>query len=501
MDKDIIRSTFWDTVCLITGKLSLAIFSLVAISLTTRILGVEGYGKLALFLAVMQAAFLLGISWTQAAIVRYGIEEYTKTKKINKTVWTRVLFLGPLAFACIVLLYLFRYRIIAYTKISTLNFQLIIAFFIFYSLSSEVQYYLRALNKIKIYGFLQSVEKGIIILGLSFIILKIWPQNVSSVLSVYIFSSALIAVPALILIFAKTMPIQIDKRRFKRMLIVFSLPLLVSTTGVYFFNWIDIIIIKKFMSIQDVGIYSLAYNGMSILQQFSMLTTVITMPLLITFLAKDRIDLIKRYISRIIPQALFLWIVLLSLCIMSARLIIPILGGDHFRQAIIPFSGLLIGLIASGFSSLYTPIIQAYEMMKFATFTAIVMTALKISGDFLLIPKIGISGAVIATSISFFTGAVIRSIVMRKKMGLKADFKILIFSLPAFIVLYCFNIAPSPRNFILGTTAFIASLWLIVIKSNLFSKEDIGILRHINMPVFLKKGIEKFYITMDTLSY
>ena len=501
MYKDIIRSTFWDSLLLIAGKLCLIAFSFIAISLTTRVLGVEGYGKLALFLAVIQLFFLFGVSWTQSSLVRYGIEEYTKSGKINKTIWTRVLLFWPLIFICLSLLYLFRNNFISYTGISTLSFNLMISFFTIYIISSETQCYLRALNKIKLYGFLQSIEKVIVVLGLSLIMLQLFPKNINSVISVYIAGPFVVAVPILTyILFKNVFPIQIDRALLGRMFI-FSFPLIFRTANTYIFNWIDIIIIKKFMSIKDVGIYSLAYNGMSVFQQFSMMTTVITIPLLVTFLTRNRIDLIKRYISRIIPQALFFWVILLSLSIMAAPFLIPILGGERFNQAIIPFSGLLIGLIASGFSSLYTPVFQAYEMTKQVTFIAFVSTPLKILGDFILIPKIGIIGAVTATALSFFMGGFLRSLVIHRKLGLKIDHKMFIFFIPAFIALYYFNIRPSIANFAWGAIIFVLSLLIIMVKFKLFSKDDIRILQHIDMPVFLKKGMERFYIAIDAFKF
>lgn len=501
MEDKIIKSSFWNSIFLISGKVLFILFAFVSISLTTRILGPAGYGKLSLFLAVIQAFIILGFSWNDSSVIRYGVEEFTKTGRMNKTFWNRSLFIFPMVILSLGIFWFTKSRIISYTKISNLDFKLIVFFFLFFLLSKEVQLYLKSINKLKLYSFLPTIERSLVILGLMFVVLGLVKEEVLNVILIFLVANVILFTPIFMFLFFKYMlPFHVDKELLKRF-ILFSLPLIFYMINAYLFNWIDIIIINRYMQVGDVGIYSLAYNGMSIFQQFSMMTTVITIPLLVTFFTKKRVDLIKIYVTRIVPQALFFWMVLLSLCIMAARVIIPVLGGQRFSQAVIPFSGLLIGLMASGFSSLYTPVFHAYEMIKHIAFITFVSTPINILGDFILIPKIGIMGAVIATSLSFFIAAFLRSLVIHRKLGLKIDYKLFIFLIPIFIVLYCFNIKPCAINFIWGTVAFVISLSVIALKSHLFSREDVRILKHIDMPIFFKKGMEKFYITMDALSY
>jgi len=491
MKKEIVKSSYWNSVFLVLGKVTFLLLSLFSVFFTTRILGPAGYGKLAIFLATIQVFFVFGVSWTLLSVFRYGIEEYSKLRKINSTVWSRLVFLLPTIVISLIFLYFFRNRISSYIKIPNLHIILICFYFLSIVLSSEAQYYLQAIYKIKFYSFLNAIEKALFVIGLVLIFFKVIPQTIPILILVYALSSFLFAMVILGSMFRRyILPFKIDTVLLKKMFL-FSFPLIFGAANAYCFNWIDVIIINKFMTIRDVGIYALAYNGISMLQQFSTLTSTITVPLLVSFLAQSRVDLIKKYMTRIVPQAFFIWTVFLTFFIICSKFLIILLGGKQFFQAIIPFSGLLIGLMAAGLASLYSAVYNAYEITKYLVIFGFIDVLVNILLDFLLVPLIGINGAVIATICAYFMYLILIRIAIYKRLVIKRDDNIFLFIVPALIILYTFVIRPSAINYILGGLSFILLNYFLILKLKIFQRIDLSMIEEIDMPIFLRNNYRK----------
>ena len=135
----------------------------------------------------------------------------------------------------------------------------------------------------------------------------------------------------------------VDFAFFKK-IIVYSLPLMPFTLIGYFSSgYIDAIFVSRFLSISDLGVYSVAVQMSGILMQPPTLANSLLIPLFITLEKENRSDKIKRYFSDVLPTMTLFWSLLCSLAaFVGYHTLQPVFGGQ-FAHAIIPIVDTGIG--------------------------------------------------------------------------------------------------------------------------------------------------------------
>lgn len=189
-----------------------------------------------------------------------------------------------------------------------------------------------------------------------------------------------------------------------KMLLSFSGITYLSTV-LNFFNYrLDLWIVDEYNSADDVGYYALAVNLAQMLWMLSVpLSSVLT-----TYLSNNndieyRLQVLKA-ISRITSTTA---IVICVVGYLTVDYLLPILYGKEFFPAILPFKILLPGLVLSTIYKIFVPINVAHEKISYNLIAVALSLVVTVVLDLLLIPKFGIQGAAIATSLayasSFFT--------------------------------------------------------------------------------------------------
>jgi len=111
--------------------------------------------------------------------------------------------------------------------------------------------------------------------------------------------------------------------------------------------------------------------------------------------------------------------------------------------------------------------------------------------DYLLIPRIGISGAAIATGISLILNVIMRSLVVKKWAGIN-DFPNYPWAFPAVIGFAAVFIESVSLRVLLLLAIVIGSL-VVAKKSAIFSSDSLTILESIEMPVYIRKVVRRVY--------
>jgi O-antigen/teichoic acid export membrane protein len=493
MKSEVIESSFWDYSSLVSSKLISLPVQLIILSFATRILGTDGYGRLALFFLVCQIVLQFGINWTSASVIRYGREEYIKEHRINKVFWGRHVILVPCLMIFVAGIITYQDSILKYIGLPQMVIWFLLLYIIGATLLNYVQFIQQAIGQLKLYALSTISEKLISAIGLITILIFVPSQDpffaVVGVLSLSCFCVALIFGG-----FIKRenfYPIVFDKEVIRKMFF-FSYPLILGSASAYVVNWIDVIVIEKYLNISDVGLYTLSYQGMQVLQGISMSLITLLGPIMVTFLTDNREDLIVRFVKRIIPQGVFFWCVFLSLIICIAPFLIPRIFGEGFSGSVSPFLLLMIGLGFNSLACYYSPILTAYELIKRLMLVNILLAVINLGGDFLLVPVLGINGAAIATSLSFGIAAILYMAISNRHLNL-SEWR------------HIFSIMPIPLCLLVSF--FFDRLWqrslgfiIIVICavglakiSTMFKKEDLEMFSRINMPECVRGVIVKTY--------
>ena len=486
---EVIKSSFSDFSHLVSATFITLFLQIGTTALSTRILGPDNYGKLTLFLMVAQLIFLFGISWTSAAVMRYGREEFVKTGKINKTFWGRNVILLPPLIVFSILIFLFKDRILEYINLQDTVLLMLMFYILGNMLLDYTQYVQQAIGQLKLFAKTKVFQKLLSIIGLFgiFIIPSI-SKSVLTVIGVSVI--AFFGTFFVFICFFKKdyfVPFEIERAYIKK-IFTFSYPAIWGSGSAYIISYIDIIVIKKYLNIADVGIYSLSYQGFMALQTVSMSLIAVLGPMMVTFLAEDREDLIKIFVGRIIRQGVLFWSIFLSMVIFFASIFIPIVFGKTFEGSVWPFSILMLGLAFNCMGSFYSPILTTYELIKHMMVINVMMAFINLIGDFILVPRMGISGAAIASSFSFAFSSILYFLVSNRRLGLK-EWRQLFSVLPLVgMLLFClFSNRPLFQGIAFFSLVFLTVL--IVKRGDMFKKEDLQIFAKVKMPSFVRRAL------------
>jgi len=162
----------------------------------------------------------------------------------------------------------------------------------------------------------------------------------------------------------------------------------------------DIFLIKKYDTLAELGIYSLAANFVTLLQSFSNIVGSLMLPKFASKSqnANDNIITLKRMI--IIFSTLFVFVVIVFV-IFGQPLISAVYGTDFVRSADV-FALLLPAVLFLSIGSLINSFFWSKGFPTTTIILPIIALIVNIGLNIILIPKIGIMGAAIATSISYF---------------------------------------------------------------------------------------------------
>lgn len=485
-----INKSLSDYSVLLTNKFILIGLSLLSLPFLTRILGKAGYGQLNLFYLVTNIAFIAFINWNSASILRFGKEEYVREGKLNKVFWARNIFIGVGIVVAIPFFLIFKERIDKYLQFN-FAYIFIIVFLLVqigWNYNSSI---FQATSKLKISSLVELIPKIFLVLSI-LIMFFLNIKNIIFILVVLITSQLLTTIISFKWISLEWFfPVKTNKKIIKE-IFSFSYPLIFSSLASYVINYVDLIVIKRYLSVSDVGVYSLSYNIMRYLHQIIATIIIVTGPILIGLYTEEREDIIKTYIKRLIPQGIFAWSIILVIGIVCLPFFLPIIFGEEFNLSVLPAQILLVGLLINGIACFYSGVITTYKIIKPIVIISIIMSALNFIGDVLLVPRIGIIGAAISSTVVFSIGGVGYMYLGNKRLKLK-EIKSTVFLIP---VMIAFLGVHYKINLFFPLVGIVFVYFLAVTKFKLFSALDTQLLDKITMPFRLRKAIYKLYFIL-----
>lgn len=389
-----------DGINVFSGKLSSTIFGLLIFIILTRILSVEEMGKYTLIFMVVSFALSIGLNWSDNSLARFGREEYVKTKKVNHTYWARMIFYLPIMILFIAVFLLFRDTLTSYIGIDNSFIILLISIFILQSLMNTLIYIFQAIDLLRNSALVTLLQKLVYLLCLSFIYFGFLDASISLII-IFLNLSLLITVAFFLFRFDLSVisPIHFDKNQAIRIW-NFSWPQFIGFSGLFTIQYIDTFVIKHYLTIEDVGIYSISYKGFEVLVGLLAIANMIFLPLITEFRTKKQKKIIYRLFKKI-PLAAAVWFGISILIILSSKFIIPAVFSSKYAASIHPFNILVFGTFLTFVNILLEPLFNSFDKTLYLQLTNIAMALCNVFLDFLFVPVYGISGAATATLFSF----------------------------------------------------------------------------------------------------
>jgi O-antigen/teichoic acid export membrane protein len=495
-----VKTSFWDYLSLLSGNLILIPLGIASVALMTRILGPEGYGYVTIFNLVSAFVVMVTTNWNATSLIRFGREEYDQQGKLNHAFWARTIILTPCLIIGLVIIYLGRSFINDYMKMPSWTIWLVMVSILIITIRTYFDYMLQAIHRMKSYAASQIFFTVGSIVSLALIVFGVFPKTYLTVIIVGLITNTIIIILlSLFLIPHRVLsPVKTDRSMLQKVF-SFSYPMLIGNLAAYVVNWVDVIVIKQFFSMSDVGGYQLAYSMFNLLTGLLSSITILITPILVSFLAVRREDLVLRYSTRLVPQGFLLWTTLIGIVVSICPPMFRIVFGEGFGVSAIYFQFLAIGLVISGLINFYSGEITAYKLMKLGVMASVSRGVVNLMGDILFVPQMGPLGAALSTTGGIIVAALCYLLICQRQLHEKILWQFIL-ALPALLSLGINRIFSGPETPVLAIVITLVSSLYLARALRLFRPDDLILFDFVQMPSSLRKAIVGVYPFLMTKS-
>lgn len=189
-------------------------------------------------------------------------------------------------------------------------------------------------------------------------------------------------------------------------LLKFSVPLLIAFLGYWIIQSSDRYLIKYFLDISNVGIYSLSYSIGLVLTLFWGAFDTVLLPDLAALYDKEKKKELEMRFSRVLKYGVAFSIPAMVGLFVLAEPIIKILSNQEFLAGSKVLMIVTIGIFFSGIFVRFTDLLNVLKKVKVLSSMWLAMAILNIGLNFWFIPKFGIMGAAYSTLIGFLLGTI-----------------------------------------------------------------------------------------------
>jgi len=205
-------------------------------------------------------------------------------------------------------------------------------------------------------------------------------------------------------------PARLDKE-----LVSYSWPLLFNNFSLMIFSWADVIILGVFVSSASVGVYDAASVTSRLLSIVPLALSTMFMPAITEVFAKNESHVAKLY-RHVSKWVLLLLLPMLGFLAIFSRTMLGSFFGFEFGAGAVSLVVLLFGQLFWGWSLVSSNILAMVKKTKLIFLLSASAALVNIVLNIVLIPRIGILGAAIATSFSLVFVAVLQMIWASKEL-------------------------------------------------------------------------------------
>ena len=378
MFNDILRTYFFKYISIALTFLSGAFIA--------RFFGPEGKGLTSIYLFIPQAVILYSEFGLSESIMQFT------SKKFNINKFFLIKFILITIFFSISVYYIYIYNF--NETLIQLGILLPILLFLIFS-DQLLVFYTKGKSNFKIFNYNNVIKSFLIFLGVSLVCFLNFEilYILYTYLIVYFFS--IIFLCYFIInnneVFKKT----IDSSQFlKYSFNTYLFKVLNSTESIF-----DKLLIVSFLSVSEFGLYSVVVGLSSLLYTvFVNPISNILLPILNNKSGYSKITQVNLF-SRVIVLPVFITGIFM---IFFSESLIDLIYGNQFKSSYLVLSILLIGVIVKSPMAVFSYYFKSIGQPKKLVNISIITTPINIVGGIILIPKLGILGAAIVSSCTYF---------------------------------------------------------------------------------------------------
>ena len=218
-----------------------------------------------------------------------------------------------------------------------------------------------------------------------------------------------------------------------------GLPVMLSSIMGIILNYSDRFVLSKYLTMDIVGTYSLAYTGGMVLTVFISSFNSTWLPLFNELMASERVDKFQ-VINRRLIQFTTLLVFFCLIGQLFGKEIITYVLPQSYNNAIIYFPYILFGIVFTGINHFFINVFVYYKDTVYLPFFTLFSAGLNLGLNIIFIPKYGSLVAAITTIISFaFSTLMLAYIINYKYKNIKFSYLkiiiILLFAMNPFLII------------------------------------------------------------------
>lgn len=448
--------------------------------LLARRLGADQWGSLALLLMASQVLLLAAVNWTHAGFVRFGAVEFAAKGTVTETLSVRLGMLWPAAGLGIAMMLVARAPLAAYLGVPPAYIWLLVVHFSAVCALSLVGAIFQARQQMAHYGLSLMLDKAAMLFCVV-VLPAAWTGQALPALACYALSSLSVAVWGVAVVGLRALRPVWPSRAALRQMLVFSAPLLLTSWAGYFgTNWFDLVVLKKYVAVSGIGVYSLAAQLAGVVQQITVIFATLLLPELSLMVVGGQNDRIRMLMERLLPYWLLGISVLFTVVLLASRVGVPFVFGPTFRDASPVLALLMVASAVLALHNAFTPLVTALGSTWALTGIAFVSTGVNVVGDLLLIPRFGILGSAWATVLAYVTGTALVVGFAQRRIGGRV-LRLGWLCTPALTAYGCFTWFDGVRFYLAVLIAVGINVLVLVQAFRLFCAEDALFVRGLNL--------------------
>jgi len=376
-----------------------------------RWLGPEGKGIFSLAILVPWVIYIFASLRVESATIYYvGQKKYS-----NSQITHNSLFIAIVIIAVIAMLYFTSLPFITKSFVKNVDIKFLrISFFIFplMLIMSYLAGVPLGLQRIKEGSTIDIIKT---LTNLGFIVLFVVCLKMSiggGIIATLISFLAGLLFAVFLVLRVSSIGIQANSRIIKD-LVWFGLKSHIGTM-VRFLNYrLDMFLLNLFLTAASVGIYSISV----LIAELIWFVPGAFSRVLFPKIASSDTETANQFTPQVCRTTLFMTVCLSCVLFFISRPLILIVFGKQFLPSLVPLQILLPGIIALSIAKILESDLVGRGKPLYPTYTATISLVVTIVLNLLLIPRLGVSGAALASTLSYATSAIILSIIYSRLSG------------------------------------------------------------------------------------
>jgi O-antigen/teichoic acid export membrane protein len=411
----------------LSGRVCLMLLGFLSFPIFTRVFSVSDYGKMALVLKLILLFTVIGKCGLQNSVQRFYAEDGASQDPARSRKYYSTLFFGSVAVAGLVTLLFVVGLLVAPLSVLSRGLQYLLlitaALILTRSLQPTLIGFLRAEGKTKTFNVVEvSVRAATVLLACG--LLLTWRRSLSVLFGATLVVEVLgIVVLCLYLRRRNLLDLAAVDWSYFKSAATFAFPLIGYELASVILDSGDRLLVQRFLGAEQLGYYSAAYNISTYVEESLMVPINLALfPIYMKIWVEKGKEETQQFLSRSLNNFLALAVAIVCVVFLTSRDVVVVLASRKFQEAHHLLPVLVIGLLIYAVHIFLNAALLIHR--RTTTMTALVIYACvaNLLLNLVLIPRIGIQGAAIATLLSYLLLVILMGRVSFRLMPLQVSY-------------------------------------------------------------------------------